>query len=290
MKWHDVVVHKNVFRDCVTYMAMQRCDIAQWHDGLKRPGRQGCHSEQLPYRTTSHGEQHIPTPCFPVGCWSPMDCTWVSSGSLIMSQNCASNSARHSRLPQTFRELDTPRYNNGTAKKSHRLCWSGTKGKVTTFLDESSLWSKPGVAHTNQTWNANQINANFPVLIQRMRPTQCAVKVMFIVAYDINGPRCTSKANGKRCLLLHVPAGSPSSSAQGKTTTLGGTEPHYSSWQCKEPHRCCCHGPLAPLTVWFCYIYRAQPIWAHAISISSSKWKNHCEGPGATQDMNLHML
>ena len=33
---------------------------------------------------------------------------------------------------------------------------------------------------------------------------------------------------------------------QQKTTTLGGTEPYHSSWQCKESHRCC-HGPLAPL-------------------------------------------
>ena len=35
---------------------------------------------------------------------------------------------------------------------------------------------------------------------------------------------------------------------QEKTTTLGGTEPHHSSWQCKESHRCC-HGPLVPLAV-----------------------------------------
>ena len=31
--------------------------------------------------------------------------------------------------------------------------------------------------------------------------------------------------------------------------TLGGTEPHHSSWQCKVSHRCCCHGPLAPLAM-----------------------------------------
>ena len=35
---------------------------------------------------------------------------------------------------------------------------------------------------------------------------------------------------------------------QKKTTTLGGTEPHHSSWQCKESH-CCCHEPLAPLAM-----------------------------------------
>ena len=35
---------------------------------------------------------------------------------------------------------------------------------------------------------------------------------------------------------------------QEKTTTLGGTELHHSSWQCKELHRCC-HGPLALLAI-----------------------------------------
>ena len=34
---------------------------------------------------------------------------------------------------------------------------------------------------------------------------------------------------------------------QEKTTTLAGTESHHSSWQCKESHRWCCHGPLTQL-------------------------------------------
>ena len=35
---------------------------------------------------------------------------------------------------------------------------------------------------------------------------------------------------------------------QEKTTRLGGTVPHHSSWQCKESHRWC-HGPPAPLAM-----------------------------------------
>ena len=58
-----------------------------------------------------------------------------------------------------------------------------------------------------------------------------------------------SKADGKHCLVLHVPAAAPSSGAQEKMMTIYGTEPHHSSWQCKESHRCCCHGPLALLTM-----------------------------------------
>ena len=34
----------------------------------------------------------------------------------------------------------------------------------------------------------------------------------------------------------------------GEITTLGDTEPHHSSWQSKELHRCC-HGPLARLAM-----------------------------------------
>ena len=35
-----------------------------------------------------------------------------------------------------------------------------------------------------------------------------------------------------------------------------------------------------------------QPIWVHAITITSPKWKkkNHCKGPGITQEMNLCVL
>ena len=68
---------------------------------------------------------------------------------------------------------------------------------------------------------------------KKVRPTQCAVKVMFIVAYDTDGvntaPRCTSMADGKHCLLLHISAAPSSSCAQEKTTTLGGTELHHFS-------------------------------------------------------------
>ena len=45
-------------------------------------------------------------------------------------------------------------------------------------------------------------------------------------ANELAAKGCTSKTDGKRCQLLHVPAAPPSSSAQEKTTTLDGTEPH----------------------------------------------------------------
>ena len=36
---------------------------------------------------------------------------------------------------------------------------------------------------------------------------------------------------------------------RGLRESFSGTEPHHSSWQCKESHRCCCHGPLVPLAI-----------------------------------------
>ena len=68
---------------------------------------------------------------------------------------------------------------------------------------------------------------------KKVRPIQCAMKVMFIVAYGINGvilhhaepPRQTVNAAYCCTFLQHH----LSSSAQQKTTTLGGTEPHNSS-------------------------------------------------------------
>ena len=40
----------------------------------------------------------------------------------------------------------------------------------------------------------------------------------------------------------------------------------------------------------FWNIHRTHTIWVHAITFSSTKWKNYCEGPGTTQEMNLSVL
>ena len=170
-----------------------------------------------------------------------MDCAWSRS----MSQNCAP----HSGLPQSCSALGYalkfPMCNNGTATQSYRPWWTGTKGKVTTFLDESSPWTKPGFAHTNQTWNADQMNGNISSKESVSYKICCEGDVYWGVWHFASCS--TSKADGKCSQLLHVPAAPSSSSAQEKTSTLGDTEPNHSIWQCKESHRCCCHEPLAPL-------------------------------------------
>ncbi|KAJ4432887.1 hypothetical protein ANN_21526 [Periplaneta americana] len=61
----------------------------------------------------------------------------------------------------------------------HRPCWTGTKGKMKTFLNESSLWTKPGLAHTNQPNLKRQSNEwKHPgsSRLKKVCPTQSAVK------------------------------------------------------------------------------------------------------------------
>ena len=120
---------------------------------------------------------------------------------------------------------------------------------VMTFLDELSLWTKPGLAHTNQTWNANQMNGRIPVLLVQRKCREDYVHCGIWHWWSNTASHCTSKADCKRCLLLDVPAAPPSSSTQEKTVTLGGTGPHHSSRQCKESHHCCFHRPLVPLAI-----------------------------------------
>ena len=52
---------------------------------------------------------------------------------------------------------------------------------------------------------------------------------------------------------------------------------YHSSWQRKESHLCC-YGPLFRTgNGKFWNIHRTHRIWIHAITISSSKWKEYCE-------------
>ena len=73
------------------------------------------------------------------------------------------------KLQRVGYTMKFPRCKNNMTMQSHRTFWTGTKGKVTSFLDESSLWMKPGLGFTDQIWNANQMNGSFSVvLVQRM--------------------------------------------------------------------------------------------------------------------------
>ncbi|KAJ4445497.1 hypothetical protein ANN_07305 [Periplaneta americana] len=108
LKWHEVVVRKNVFRDCVKHVAMERCHIAQLHDGLKRSGR------ALLHRYQREGDYYL-------GRIVAMDETW-------------------------------------------------TRSYEPNLKRQSNEWKHPGSPRP-----------------KKVRPTQSAVKEMFIVACDTDG-------------------------------------------------------------------------------------------------------
>ena len=53
--------------------------------------------------------------------------------------------------------------------------------------------------------------------------------------WDNTAPRCSSKADGKHCLLLHMPVTLPSSNTQEKTTILDGTQLHHFHGNARSP-------------------------------------------------------
>ena len=130
--------------------------VARWIETF----REGRDDVQGNLRT---GRTHSLTPCFPVECWSPMDFAWISRGSRSMPQNCAPHSARHSGLPETCSALNIPCNFRGaiTALLCSRTGLVRPVPKERWWLS----WTNPGLTHTNQTWNANQMNGITPVLL-----------------------------------------------------------------------------------------------------------------------------
>ena len=225
-----------------------------------------------------------------------MDCAWVSSGTKLCFTFCTTFSVT-AHLHRVWYLMKFPRCNNGTSMQSHRPCCTGTKGKVTTFLNESPLRKKPGLAHTNQTWNANEMNGSIPVLL--IQKTCAPHHVLWRWcslwrrSYNIDGiilhhavpPRKKLNAADYCTFLQHHLR-----PALRRKRNLVVQNPHHSSWQYKESHSCCCDGPLAPLDMGDSATYTAPIRWVHAITISSPKWKHNCEGSGTTQEMNLSVL
>ena len=169
-------------------VAMQHCHIAQWHNRLKLSRTTSIQEDS----TWKSGDKHSSTLSFLVGCWLPMDCALVSSRSRSMLQNSDPYSARQSVLLQTCRALDTPwiwevqqwhcyavaeaLLDRNQRKGDDFLGWIVTMYKTWACSYEPNLkcqsneWKHPSSPHSNI-----------------VHPTQYAVKVMFIVAYDIDG-------------------------------------------------------------------------------------------------------
>ena len=155
------------------------------------------------------------------------------SGSRSISQNCAQHSARHSGLPQTSSALDIPWSFRGAIMAP--LCSpTGLVGPVPKGKWQLS-WKKPGLAHRNQTWNANQMNGSIWFSSSNESASYkmcCKDDVHCGLWHWLNNtvphcklpPRKTVNA-AYYCTFLQF--------------HLRGTEPHHSSWQCKELRTSC---------------------------------------------------
>ena len=117
-----------------------------------------------------------------------MNCAWVSSGSLSISQNCAPHSARHFGLPQTCSALDTPNFQGATMAS---LCsCTGLVGPVPKGRWQFS-WTNRRYGRNlslliriKLKMHSNEWNYPSSPRPQKVCPTQRAVKEMFIVAHD----------------------------------------------------------------------------------------------------------
>ena len=178
------------------------------------------------------------------------------------------------------------RCNNGTTMQSHRPYCTIIKGKVTDFLgwivslDETLAHSyEPNLKCQSYEWK--HPGSPHP---KKMCCTQSAVKLMSIVAewhwWGNIEPRCTSKTDGKCCLLLHGLAAPPLSSAPRENSNTWWYRTPSFCMTMKESHRYCCHEPLTPLAMGDSETSTVLAQYEfHAITISSPKWKNHCKGP-----------
>ena len=228
-----------------------------------------------------------------------MDCMWVGIESWSMSQNCPPHSSRHSGLPQTSSALDTPWNFWGTtmAPLCSRIGLVGLVPKGRWRLS----WKNRCYG-----WNLGSLIRNkFETLIQWMQASQFSSSkksvpyTMFcegnvhcgIWHWWVNTAPCyTSKPDGKRCLLFHIPAALLLSSTQEKRRRLVVQNPIILHDNAKNQTAAAVMDLLCSGNGRFWYIHRTHLIWIHAITISSPKRKNHCEGSGTTQEMNLPVL
>ena len=220
------------------HVAMHLCHITQWHDRSKRSEKAG-----MPFRTTS--VQDEPT-------WRTTQFNSLLSCSMLVAYELNMRYQRKSKyvtkLCSTFCTtfwvianlqrvgylMKFPMCNNGlvgpVAKGKWRLSWINRRcgrnlgSLIRTTLETPIKWMEAS------RFSSSRESALYTMCCEG--DAHCGVWH----GWGNTAPLFIFKANGKRCLLLHVPAVSHSCSAQEKTTTLGGTELHYSSWQCKESH------------------------------------------------------
>ena len=176
--WYKFLLHKNVFDRTV----------ARW---VKLSGKPGMRSGQPPFKDsiwrTTQLNSLLP-------CWTTRELAAEFGVCHKTVLHILHDILGYRELADRWIPHEISECNNGTAMQPHRPCWTGTKGKVKTSFDESSLWTKPGLAHKNQTWNANQMNGSIPVLLVRRK---CCKGDVGCHVWGNTAARYTPKADGK---------------------------------------------------------------------------------------------
>ena len=203
----------------------------------------------------------------------------------------APHSARYSGLPQTCSTLDIPRnfWNETIASLCSRTSPVGPVSKRRSWFSwanhcygwnlGSLIWTKleMPIRWMETSWFSSS-KENVPYTMCCDGDVHCGVLLHHAVQYIQNA--------SYYCMFLQTTfvqhSGENDATWWYRTTsffmTMQGVTPLLSRTSCASGNGR------------FWNIHRTHPIWLHAITISSPKWKNHCEGPGTTQEMNFSVL
>ena len=171
----------------VKHVAMQRCHIAQWHDGLNRPGRQGCRS----------GRPHVENKTVQLLAFlSDGSRQWTARELTAEVGICRKTVIHIVHDILCYRKLSTLWIPHEISEVQQWHRYADAQALLDRYQREGDDFHGRIVA-MDETWARSYV----PHLIRqsnewkhpgsprrrKVRPTQCAVKVMFIVTYDIDG-------------------------------------------------------------------------------------------------------
>ena len=225
-----------------------------------------------------------------------MDFAWVTRGSLSMSQNCAPHSARHYGLPQSCSALNTPWNFRGAAmaplcsrtglvgpepKGRWRLSWTNRRcgrnlgSLIRTKLETPIKWMEGSTAillvqrkcpYYNMVWRCCSLwHDIFGVILHHAVPPMQMVNAVYYFTFLQHHHLRPALRRKQRYLVV-----------QNTIIFMTILLLSRTSWATDNGR--------------FWNIHSIHPIWVHAITISSPRRANHCEGPGITQEMNLSVL
>ena len=156
-------------------------------------------------------------------------------------------------------------------KGRRRLSWMNRRYKRNL---DSFIW-------TNIEMPIKWMEASRLFSSKESRPTQCTVKVMFIEVYDID------RVIMHHALLPRQMVNAAYYSRSCCTTFVQRSGENGETWWHRTSSFFMTMRGVTPLLLSqtscavgsgrFWNIHRSHSIWVHAIMISSSKWKNHCE-------------